>query len=289
MPLPLFAMCRHHARHERAVVIVVRTAARLQLGLSSPPIGSPRKPGLVAAQLTTLPDRSSWALSIPVSTSPTLTPPVAGKPPRPAESQPSGASMSASPFPPACPTLLRPYSSPKRGSLGTDEAYMIMLGSAYSTPGRRASRAAAAFGSPSTRMTWAPVALTSPTFSRSPGVDAAMAVRLEAVADSAYFTITVCGSYADGVGTGAARSHRCWRSCRCSRRRPERRRPERRRPEAQVTRTPWQRRRRRRSRRSSDACSCLFPSRRLTSHAYDVRAPASSRPPLAADLTLKRR
>ena len=53
------------------------------------------------AQLTTLPERSSCVARMPVSTMPTLTPPVAGKAPRPAASQPSGASMSASAVPPS--------------------------------------------------------------------------------------------------------------------------------------------------------------------------------------------
>src|SRR5262249_37088631 len=47
-------------------------------------------------QSTSLPDRSSCVLSIPVSTMPTRTPPLAGNAPSPPASQPSGASMSAS-------------------------------------------------------------------------------------------------------------------------------------------------------------------------------------------------
>ena len=60
------------------------------------------------AQLATLPVRSGCAVWMPVSTMPTLAPPVAGKAPSPAASQPSGASMSASLVPPVWPVLLRP-------------------------------------------------------------------------------------------------------------------------------------------------------------------------------------
>ncbi len=60
------------------------------------------------AQLATLPPRSWCEEWMPVSTMPTLTPPVAGKAPSPAASQPSGASMSASAVPPVWPVLLRP-------------------------------------------------------------------------------------------------------------------------------------------------------------------------------------
>ena len=51
---------------------------------------------LTAAQAVTLPARSSWLASMPVSTIPTVAPPSAGNAPSPAASQPSGASMSAS-------------------------------------------------------------------------------------------------------------------------------------------------------------------------------------------------
>src|SRR4051812_30839875 len=60
------------------------------------------------AQLASLPVRSSCVARIPVSTMPTLGPPVAGNVPSPAASQPSGASMSASGVPPVWPVLFRP-------------------------------------------------------------------------------------------------------------------------------------------------------------------------------------
>src|SRR3954454_21438135 len=62
------------------------------------------------AQPTALPARSGCVLSIPVSTMPTFTPPLFGNAARPARSQPSGASMSASLSPPVWPALLRPHS-----------------------------------------------------------------------------------------------------------------------------------------------------------------------------------
>src|SRR3954463_8532071 len=62
------------------------------------------------AQPTALPARSGWVLSMPVSTIPTFTPPLEGNACRPARSQPSGASMSASPAPPVWPVLFSPYS-----------------------------------------------------------------------------------------------------------------------------------------------------------------------------------
>src|SRR4051794_30129016 len=70
------------------------------------------------AQPTALPARSGCVLSMPVSTMPTFGPPVFGNAARPARSQPSGASMSASALPPVWPVLLRPYSSTYSGSLG---------------------------------------------------------------------------------------------------------------------------------------------------------------------------
>src|SRR5215208_355972 len=60
------------------------------------------------AQFATLPARSSCVARMPVSTTPTFTPPVPGNVPRPAASHPSGASMSASGVPPVCPVLLSP-------------------------------------------------------------------------------------------------------------------------------------------------------------------------------------
>src|SRR3954447_10321495 len=60
------------------------------------------------AQFATLPTRSSCVERMPVSTTPTFTPPVDGNRPRPAVSQPSGASMSASAVPPVWPVLLSP-------------------------------------------------------------------------------------------------------------------------------------------------------------------------------------
>src|SRR3954454_7954714 len=59
------------------------------------------------AQSATLPTRSSCVLRMPVSTMPTFTPPVFGNVPSPPRSQPAGALI-----------FCRPYSSPKRGSLG---------------------------------------------------------------------------------------------------------------------------------------------------------------------------
>jgi hypothetical protein len=55
---------------------------------------------------------------MPVSTMPTRVPPLFGKPARPAASQPSGASMSASERPPVWPVLWSPYSSTNSGSFG---------------------------------------------------------------------------------------------------------------------------------------------------------------------------
>ena len=101
------------------------------------------------AQLTTLPARSSCVARMPVSTMPTLTPPVAGKAPRPAASQPSGASMSASAVPPVWPVLLRPYSSAKRGSFGVALTRMTLSTSAYSTTRCGSGAATSAAGSPS--------------------------------------------------------------------------------------------------------------------------------------------
>src|SRR3954466_7624637 len=70
------------------------------------------------AQPTALPARSGCVLSMPVSTIPTFTPPVAGNAPRPARSQPSGASMSAAGEPPVWPVLFSPYSRTNIGSFG---------------------------------------------------------------------------------------------------------------------------------------------------------------------------
>src|SRR4051812_27053555 len=60
------------------------------------------------AQFASLPTRSSWVERMPVSTMPTFAPPVDGKRPSPAASQPSGASMSASAVPPVWPVLFSP-------------------------------------------------------------------------------------------------------------------------------------------------------------------------------------
>ena len=85
---------------------------------------------VVPAQTTVRPARSGCVWSMPVSTIPTVTPPLDGKPPMPPWSQPSGASMSASARPPDWPVLLRPQSSPKRASFGIADACRITLGSA---------------------------------------------------------------------------------------------------------------------------------------------------------------
>src|SRR3954451_17052686 len=101
-PLPLFAL----------PVIVPETCVPW-------PLSSEQEPSWIeplsstpamrdCAQLASLPARSSWVARIPVSTTPTFTPPVAGNVPRPAASQPSGASMSASGVPPDWPVLLSP-------------------------------------------------------------------------------------------------------------------------------------------------------------------------------------
>src|SRR3954454_14259234 len=101
-PLPLFAL----------PVIVPDTCVPWPLSSAHEPsrIEPARIPPTPrdCAQLASLPARSSWVARMPVSTTPTFTPPVAGKAPRPAASQPSGASMSASGVPPPWPVLLRP-------------------------------------------------------------------------------------------------------------------------------------------------------------------------------------
>jgi hypothetical protein len=67
---------------------------------------------------------------MPVSTMPIVVPPLAGNAPRPAASQPSGASMSASAVPPVWPVLFIPYSSGKSGSFGVAVDLRMKFGSA---------------------------------------------------------------------------------------------------------------------------------------------------------------
>src|SRR3954451_17843394 len=97
-----------------------------------------RRPVLYdVAQPTALPARSGCVLLMPVSTMPTFTPPLFGKADRPARSQPSGASMSASGEPAVCPMLLRPHSCVYIGSLGVACVRRMKFGSAYFTTAAR--------------------------------------------------------------------------------------------------------------------------------------------------------
>ena len=154
-PRPLFA------------VAVIVPATWVPWPLSSRHEPEVIRPATDWPQSTVLPARSSWVWVIPVSTIPTLTPPLCGKAPIPATSQPSGASMSASATPPVWPVLLRPYSSRKRGSFGVAKSCIGRSTSAYSTSARRLRAAAAAAGSPVVRTTRAPRAwIVSP--SRAP-------------------------------------------------------------------------------------------------------------------------
>ena len=95
-PVALFALA----------AIVPATWVPCMLSSTQAPLAT--VPPNAAPQSTTLPLSSGWVWSIPVSTMPIFTPPVAGKLPSPAASQPSGASMSASGRPPVCPVLFSP-------------------------------------------------------------------------------------------------------------------------------------------------------------------------------------
>src|SRR5690606_33901510 len=132
---------------------------------------------------------SSCEVWMPVSTMPTLTPPLFGKLPSPALSQPSGALMSASAVPPAWPVLCRPQSWPKSGSLGTAWVVITALTSAYSTTADLFSRSTALRGSPATRSVIAPVPAMLATLPTTPA-SFCTAERWPADADDLNFTMT---------------------------------------------------------------------------------------------------
>ena len=101
-PLPLLAFAVIVPDDVRAVAVVVGAVPSwiVPARIGSRPCDF--------AQSATLPTRSSCVARMPVSTMPTFTPPVAGNAPRPAASQPSGASMSASARAAVWPVLLSP-------------------------------------------------------------------------------------------------------------------------------------------------------------------------------------
>src|SRR3954453_5832048 len=127
--------------------IVPDTCEPWPLSSGHTPLWSSRPAWYAVPQPTASPARSGCVLSMPVSTMPTFTPPVDGNAPRPARSQPSGASISASGAPPVWPMLLRPYSSAYSGSFGVAEAFSTKFGSAYFTTALFESTRASSAGS----------------------------------------------------------------------------------------------------------------------------------------------
>ena len=117
-PVPLFALA----------VIVPATCVPWRLSSVHSPLTT--VPPSASPHATVLPLSSGCVWSMPVSTMPIVVPPVAGKDPSPAASQPSGASMSASGLPPVWPVLFRPYSCGYIGSFGVAVAFRMKFGSA---------------------------------------------------------------------------------------------------------------------------------------------------------------